>query len=301
MNKNFLTILSLISACMSRGIFAPILRKIIRTFFSDKTTNQIVVLISYIGGIIRIITALFGLVLFYIMSKAKLIDYLKAATGIPLGVAAHHSCMYGGKLLNKPEDNAEALAQKYRDERLERIDENVQILVDNGKKKIPEGATISEENRASLDENIQGIIDAKSDILFNPDSNKEIQGSIIDECINKIKEIIDIIDKGNRNKFISDFSLDDFYKFLDSLTLLEESAFLHILTFVFILLTVFSIISTLFSNELISYFNLETKYPRLGVFFRLRAKYQRYYLIWNFLTLIFICIMGIVINLLVFY
>ena len=300
MNKNFLTILSLISACMSRGIFAPILRKIIRTFFSDKTTNQIVVLISYIGGIIRIITALFGLVLFYIMSKAKLIDYLKAATGIPLGVAAHHSCMYGGKLLNKPEDNAEALAQKYRDERLERIDENVQILVDNGKK-IPEGATISEENRASLDENIQGIIDAKSDILFNPDSNKEIQGSIIDECINKIKEIIDIIDKGNRNKFISDFSLDDFYKFLDSLTLLEESAFLHILTFVFILLTVFSIISTLFSNELISYFNLETKYPRLGVFFRLRAKYQRYYLIWNFLTLIFICIMGIVINLLVFY
>ena len=300
MNKKFLTILSLISACMSRGIFAPILRKIIRTFFSDKTTNQIVVLISYIGGIIRIITALFGLVLFYIMSKAKLIDYLKAATGIPLGVAAHHSCMYGGKLLNKPEDNAEALAQKYRDERLERIDENVQILVDNGKK-IPEGATISEENRASLDENIQGIIDAKSDILFNPDSNKEIQGSIIDECINKIKEIIDIIDKGNRNKFISDFSLDDFYKFLDSLTLLEESAFLHILTFVFILLTVFSIISTLFSNELISYFNLETKYPRLGVFFRLRAKYQRYYLIWNFLTLIFICIMGIVINLLVFY
>ena len=295
MNKKFLTILSLISACMSRGIFAPILRKIIRTFFSDKTTNQIVVLISYIGGIIRIITALFGLVLFYIMSKAKLIDYLKAATGIPLGVAAHHSCMYGGKLLNKPEDNAEALAQKYRDERLERIDENVQILVDNGKK-IPEGATISEENRASLDENIQGIIDAKSDILFNPDSNKEIQGSIIDECINKIKEIIDIIDKGNRNKFISDFSLDDFYKFLDSLTLLEESAFLHILTFVFILLTVFSIISTLFSNELILYFNLETKYPRLGVFFRLRAKYQRYYLIWNSLTLIFICIMGIVIN-----
>ena len=297
MNKKFLTVLSLISACMSRGIFAPILRKIIRTFFSDKTTNQIVVLISYIGGIIRIITALFGLVLFYIMSKAKLIDYLKAATGITLGVAAHH---YGGKLLNKPEDNAEALAQKYRDERLERIDENVQILVDNGKK-IPEGATISEENRASLDENIQGIIDAKSDILFNPDSNKEIQGSIIDECINKIKEIIDIIDKGNRNKFISDFSLDDFYKFLDSLTLLEESAFLHILTFVFILLTVFSIISTLFSNELISYFNLETKYPRLGVFFRLIAKYQRYYLIWNFLTLIFICIMGIVINLLVFY
>ena len=246
------------------------------------------------------VTSLFGILLFYIMSKAKLIDYLKAATGIPLGVAAHHSCMYGGKLLNKPEDNAEALAQKYRDERLERINENVQILVDNGKK-IPEGATISEENRASLDENIQGIIDAKSDILFNPDSNKEIQGSIIDECINKIKEIIDIIDKGNRNKFISDFSLDDFYKFLDSLTLLEESAFLHILTFVFILLTVFSIISTLFSNELISYFNLETKYPRLGVFFRLRAKYQRYYLIWNFLTLIFICIMGIVINLLVFY
>ena len=67
---------------MSRGIFAPILRKIIRTFFSDKTTNQIVVLISYIGGIIRIITALFGLVLFYNLIESFNFSDLLSVTGL---------------------------------------------------------------------------------------------------------------------------------------------------------------------------------------------------------------------------
>ena len=97
MNKKFLTILSLISACMSRGIFAPILRKIIRTFFSDKTTNQIVVLISYIGGIIRIITALFGLVLFYNLIESFNFSDLLSVTGLVSAVTTFLliTCMKG--------------------------------------------------------------------------------------------------------------------------------------------------------------------------------------------------------------
>ena len=79
MNKKFLTILSLISL---RGLITPILRKVIRTFFSDKTTNQIVVLISYIGGIIRIITALFGLVLFYNLIESFNFSDLLSVTGL---------------------------------------------------------------------------------------------------------------------------------------------------------------------------------------------------------------------------
>ena len=94
MNKKFLTILSLISL---RGLITPILRKVIRTFFSDKTTNQIVVLISYIGGIIRIITALFGLVLFYNLIESFNFSDLLSVTGLVSAVTTFLliTCMKG--------------------------------------------------------------------------------------------------------------------------------------------------------------------------------------------------------------
>ena len=57
----------------------------------------------------------------------------------------------------------------------------------------------------------------------------------------------------NNNKF--SFNLDSFYKYLDSLSLLEESALFHIFILSFILLTLVSLISTLFANELINLFN----------------------------------------------
>ena len=56
--------------------------------------------------------------------------------------------------------------------------------------------------------------------------------------------------------------------------------------FVVIILNVINILSVLFGNEIIRYFNLEEKFPRLGLFFRLRLKFQRYYLIWNVLILL---------------
>ena len=98
MNKKFLTILSLISL---RGLITPILRKVIRTFFSDKTTNQIVVLISYIGGIIRIITALFGLVLFYNLIESFNFSDLLSVTGLVSAVTTFLliTCMKGITLL----------------------------------------------------------------------------------------------------------------------------------------------------------------------------------------------------------
>ena len=61
-----------------------------------------------------------------------------------------------------------------------------------------------------------------------------------------------------------------------------------------------NILSVLFGNEVIKYFNLEEKFPRLGLFFRLRLKFQRYYLILNVLTLLFVCFVGIIVDILLF-
>ena len=66
--------------------------------------------------------------------------------------------------------------------------------------------------------------------------------------------------------------------------------------FVVIILNVINILSVLFGNEIIKYFNLENKYPKLLLFFKIRLTLQKYYLIWSALILMFVCIFAIIIN-----
>jgi len=56
------------------------------------------------------------------------------------------------------------------------------------------------------------------------------------------------------------------YKYLDSLTLLEESAVFHLVVIITIICIVWNVYSVIFANELIKVFNLETRYPRLNKF-----------------------------------
>ena len=98
--------------------------------------------------------------------------------------------------------------------------------------------------------------------------------------------------------FLSYLNIFNIYDYLDSLTLLEESSLLHIFMFLIILLI---LTGTLLSNEIIKYFNIEDKYPSISTFLKIRSKYQRYYLIWNVFSLFIICIMGIGVNLMIFF
>lgn len=123
----------------------------------------------------------------------------------------------------------------------------------------------------------------------------------LSELTKAVEEINKYLESKNNNKFLPDFNLKDFnlntlYEYLDSLTLLQESALLHIIIFLLILSTVYSILAALFGNEIIKYFNLENKYPKLNTFFSYRAKFQKYYLMWNISILFFLCIFGILLN-----
>ena len=106
------------------------------------------------------------------------------------------------------------------------------------------------------------------------------------------------------NNFISDFILNFdlkvIYNYLDSLTLHQEGALFHIIIFSTILVTIFNILGIFFGNEIIKYFNIENKFPSLSNFFKLRAKLQRYYLMWNITILFVLCIGALGINILVF-
>ena len=70
--------------------------------------------------------------------------------------------------------------------------------------------------------------------------------------------------------------------------------------FVVIILNVINILSVLFGNEIIRYFDLEARFPRLSIYFKLRNTFQRYYLLWNIFLLVLVVIIGILMNLLAF-
>ena len=74
-----------------------------------------------------------------------------------------------------------------------------------------------------------------------------------------------IIEKINKTEFLSE--LNSIYKYLDNLSLLEESALFHIIAIFFILCTITNIYSVLFANEIIKYFKLVENYPKLKKYF----------------------------------
>ena len=114
-----------------------------------------------------------------------------------------------------------------------------------------------------------------------------------------VKALVDSLN--GKSNLVSNFNLDSFYEYLNSLGLLELSALYHLIVLTLICFTSFNILSAVLGNEIIKYFNLEERYPKIGLFFRLRLKFQRYYLILSFSLIFILCIASILINILVLY
>ena len=173
----------------------------------------------------------------------------------------------------------------------DKIDRVSDSFLDKNFQFITEKVKIFSEKASKVSEilNREGLSDK-----FNPDLNEAKAIKAADE-LNKFLE-----DWNSKNKFISDFNLDFFYAYLDSLSLLEELALLHLIFFIIFIIIITNITAALFGNEIIKYFDLEKKYPKLNTFFSYRAKFQKYYLIWNIFQMFLLCILGLVINLLFF-
>lgn len=97
----------------------------------------------------------------------------------------------------------------------------------------------------------------------------------------------------NRTNFWGESELNAFYDFLDSLSLIQELALINSAYMVVVTITVLNIYSVVFSNEILKYFNIEEKYPRLQKFFVLRRTYQRYYLsVYGIMFILFTLFIG---------
>lgn len=114
-----------------------------------------------------------------------------------------------------------------------------------------------------------------------------------------LKDLVDSLN--NKSALVSNLNLDGFYTYLDSLSLLELSALYHLIVLILVISITFNIFSAILGNEIINYFKLEEKFPRLASFFRLRLKFQRYYLTICFIWLLIICFASIILNILVLY
>ena len=90
------------------------------------------------------------------------------------------------------------------------------------------------------------------------------------------------------------------YSYLDTLTLIEVIVLFHIVMMIAVLFLAFDICSILFSKEIIYYFKLEEKYPKLQIFFKYKQKFQKYNLGFNLLILFGVCIYTIGIDLILF-
>ena len=137
-------------------------------------------------------------------------------------------------------------------------------------------------------------------------SHQELSNKLdnIQNSVDKVHEAIKSIPSVNsnsNNKLIFDFNLDSYSNYLDTLTLAEELALIHILFAILYLLIAFEFVSIFFGNELINYFDLENKYPKLSLFIKLRVKFQRYYLLWNIFLILLLCIVSIGFNLLILF
>lgn len=187
--------------------------------------------------------------------------------------------------LNSIGKNNEALSNQIDKLSESFLDKIFQFITEKVKIFIEKSSTVSEIL------NREGLSDK-----FHPELNDNLS-----KAINAAGELNKFLEDWNsKNKFFSDFNLDFFYGYLDSLSLLEELALLHLIFFIIFIIIITNITAALFGNEIIKYFDLEKKYPKLNTFFSYRAKFQKYYLIWNLFQMFLLCILGLVINLLFF-
>jgi len=131
----------------------------------------------------------------------------------------------------------------------------------------------------------------KESLLNQLDLHSENQRKSIELARKSIDEIIDIITgSGNTNNYITSISdfINHYREFLSTLKLEQIGAIVHLSAIIFIFSCLITIVSIIYAEFLIQYFNLEVKYPKLKSFIELRRKFQHYYLFINLIGIIIV-------------
>lgn len=243
------------------------------------------------------------------MTKIQLINSIKYVGSVVTGAIISH---FSGSYLNAAEIQKNQQSQAIIDHKTDQILKSVQNIESSlntsadTANTLEDSIIISKEVSEKMDKNLNDLVSIgeQAQQLINSSKDIETVGEYIAKMLTSADELQKVLNdwvKNNgNNKFLPDINIQQFYDYLDSLTMVQELALLHMLFFIVLLCCVFTVLSIFFGNEIIKYFNLETKFTFLSSFFKLRAKLQRYYLLWNVFMMFVICFIGIYINLLLF-
>ena len=176
------------------------------------------------------------------------------------------------KALNYHSGKAEDAGQAIRDQKIENIQSDVNLLVNfvkdnlNVIKECREG--YGNRNNVVIDKDaaLTQLNDIKangSNILSKLKELKVNQDWNIDNAYEDLLELFigvdDLITIVNGNDTTKKSGLSDIFQFVENLSILQHSVLLEIFLFILLILTVINILSALFGNEIIKYFNLEKK------------------------------------------
>jgi hypothetical protein len=144
-----------------------------------------------------------------------------------------------------------------------------------------------------------------------PERFKNVE-SYNNEASSEIKKLTEYLEGlKTKTKFIDDNSnnlidiikniIDHFNNYLATLSTQELCILLNILSCIFIILCVLSLILIYTGNFLIYYLDLENRLPRLAKFIRFRIKFQYYYSIFNIILIILTLILMLFTNIATLY
>jgi hypothetical protein len=161
-----------------------------------------------------------------------------------------------------------------------------------------------EESRDKISNNVESI----KNLEVKSSDQKEVLSSHLDKLSNEnekmnnlINEIIDFFKVSNKFigdniiEFVTNF-IENWNKMLSTLSFEQLVAVAHLSASLCILINLFNIISVLFGNQLINYFKLEERFPKLLPLLNLRNKLIKINLSFSFIIIITILIALIYVN-----
>src|ERR1700728_2877562 len=154
---------------------------------------------------------------------------------------------------------------------------------------------LSGRARTSLDEVRKDIKEASSleekslSLTDQIEANKTNDGKL-DLADNEFKDL----DKNSVRLDEADIVASSINEKMDNLNILGQVAVAFLILNYAILNCVISIVSIFFGNYLLTKYNIETKYPKLGKFIALRRKFQSYYLIFSISGIVIVCLIQII-------
>jgi hypothetical protein len=148
-------------------------------------------------------------------------------------------------------------------------------------------------NDSTINDKIQEVVNTNVEIhnMYESVNNK------FDSFINKINYLLN---NSNNKSLASGQYLDSLQSFFDGLNYEQNLAMSNILGSMFIIFTLFSIISIFYGDKLITYFDLENKFPKIAKFIQIRRKFQQYYLLMNIALIIIVLLLIIYVNIIEF-